>query len=100
MSGVAFAVMRHAPTTWNAEGHLQGTTDISLGQTGEAAAKAWRLPAPAGGWRPDRRADTALDAGRRRLAIARDELRCLGRQERCAIAGGRRRELRCRRTAR
>src|SRR3982751_1359854 len=51
MSGVAFAVMRHAPTAWNAEGRLQGTTDIALGQTGEAAAKAWRLPAPADGRR-------------------------------------------------
>jgi probable phosphoglycerate mutase len=51
MSGVAFAMMRHAPTAWNAEGRLQGTTDIPLSPAGEAAAKAWRLPAPADGWR-------------------------------------------------
>jgi broad specificity phosphatase PhoE len=50
MSGVAFAVMRHAPTAWNAEGRLQGTTDIPLAEEGEATAKAWRLPAPADGW--------------------------------------------------
>jgi broad specificity phosphatase PhoE len=51
MSGVAFAMMRHAPTAWNAEGRLQGTTDIPLSPAGEAAAKAWRLPAPVDGWR-------------------------------------------------
>jgi probable phosphoglycerate mutase len=51
MSGVAFAVMRHAPTAWNAESRLQGTTDIPLSPAGEAAAKAWRGPAPADGWR-------------------------------------------------
>jgi len=48
---VPFAIMRHAPTGWNAEGRLQGSTDIPLSPAGEAAAKSWRLPAPADRWR-------------------------------------------------
>jgi broad specificity phosphatase PhoE len=50
MSGVAFAILRHAPTGWNAEGRLQGLTDIPLSPDGEAAARSWRLPAPADRW--------------------------------------------------
>jgi probable phosphoglycerate mutase len=48
---VRFAVLRHAPTAWNGLSRLQGTTDIPLGPDGEAVARAWRLPAPADGWR-------------------------------------------------
>jgi probable phosphoglycerate mutase len=48
---VPFALMRHAPTDWNASGRLQGTTDIPLSAAGEEAAKSWRLPAPADQWR-------------------------------------------------
>jgi broad specificity phosphatase PhoE len=48
---VPFALMRHAPTDWNADGRLQGTTDIPLSAAGEAAAKSWRLPAPADRWK-------------------------------------------------
>ena len=48
---VRFAILRHAPTAWNGEGRLQGATDIPLGATGEAVVKAWRLPAPADGWK-------------------------------------------------
>jgi len=48
---VRFAILRHAPTAWNGEGRLQGMTDIPLGATGEAVAKAWRLPTPADGWK-------------------------------------------------
>lgn len=48
---VPFALLRHAPTEWNADGRLQGTTDIPLSAAGEKAAKSWRLPAPADGWR-------------------------------------------------
>ena len=48
---VPFAVLRHAPTVWNGEGRLQGTTDIPLSADGEAAAKAWHLPAPADRWK-------------------------------------------------
>jgi broad specificity phosphatase PhoE len=46
-----FAILRHAPTGWNAEGRLQGLTDIPLSPAGEAAARSWRLPEPAGHWR-------------------------------------------------
>ena len=48
---VPFAVLRHAPTIWNAGGRLQGLTDIPLSPEGEAAARTWRLPPPADGWR-------------------------------------------------
>lgn len=51
MRTIAFAVLRHAPTAWNAEGRLQGLTDTCLSPEGEAAARRWRLPAPADGWR-------------------------------------------------
>jgi probable phosphoglycerate mutase len=46
-----FALMRHAPTAWNADGRLQGATDIPLSPDGEAAARSWRLPAPADRWK-------------------------------------------------
>jgi probable phosphoglycerate mutase len=51
MSGVSVAILRHAPTVWNAAGRLQGLTDIALSREGEAAARTWRLPAPADRWR-------------------------------------------------
>lgn len=50
MSGVPFAILRHAPTEWNVLGRLQGLTDTCLSAEGEAAARSWRLPAPADGW--------------------------------------------------
>jgi len=51
MKTVAFALLRHASTTWNEEGRLQGMTDTALSAAGEADAKTWRLPAPADGWK-------------------------------------------------
>ena len=50
MSAVPFALLRHAPTAWNASGRLQGLTDTPLSPEGEAAARTWRLPPPADGW--------------------------------------------------
>lgn len=51
MSGVPFAILRHAPTAWNAEGRLQGLTDTSLSREGEETARRWRLPPPAADWK-------------------------------------------------
>lgn len=51
MSAVPFAMLRHAPTEWNASGRLQGLTDTSLSRDGEAAARRWRLPPPAASWK-------------------------------------------------
>ena len=39
------ALMRHAPTVWNAEGRIQGRSDIPLSPAGRTAASQWRLPA-------------------------------------------------------
>jgi broad specificity phosphatase PhoE len=50
MSGVPFAILRHASTAWNEERRLQGLTDTTLSATGEADARSWRLPPPAAGW--------------------------------------------------
>ena len=51
MSAVPFAILRHAVTAWNEEGRLQGMTDTPLSAAGEAAARGWRLPAPADRWK-------------------------------------------------
>jgi probable phosphoglycerate mutase len=51
MSGVAFALLRHASTEWNEQGRLQGLTDTVLSPAGEADARSWRLPSPADGWK-------------------------------------------------
>lgn len=51
MTGVPFAILRHAPTAWNESRRLQGMTDIPLSAEGEAVAARWRLPAPASGWK-------------------------------------------------
>jgi broad specificity phosphatase PhoE len=51
MSGVAFALLRHAPTLWNESGRLQGTSDVPLSRAGRTAAARWRVPAPYDEWR-------------------------------------------------
>lgn len=50
MTGIPFAILRHAPTDWNASGRLQGLTDTTLSRDGEEMARRWRLPSPADGW--------------------------------------------------
>ncbi len=42
---VKLVLVRHARTAWNAEGRLQGRTDIGLDETGRAQALRMRLPA-------------------------------------------------------
>ena len=39
------ALIRHAPTTWNAEGRLQGRRDTPLSPEGEAVLAGWAPPA-------------------------------------------------------
>jgi broad specificity phosphatase PhoE len=68
MSAVPFAVLRHAPTEWNALGRLQGQTDTGLSAEGEAAARGWRLPGPADGWR---RMSSPLQRARRTAELLR-----------------------------
>ena len=38
------ALIRHAPTTWNAEGRLQGRRDTPLSDEGAALLKTWAPP--------------------------------------------------------
>lgn len=68
MSAVPFALLRHAPTVWNEAGRLQGLTDTALSVAGEAAARRWRLPAPADGWR---RLSSPLGRARRTAELIR-----------------------------
>ncbi len=37
-------LIRHAPTAWNAEGRIQGQTDVDLSPEGRAALAGWRMP--------------------------------------------------------
>ena len=47
------AVIRHGPTAWNAEGRIQGHSDVPLSAPGRAAVRTWRLPGEIAGadWR-------------------------------------------------
>lgn len=38
------ALIRHGPTTWNAERRLQGHTDVPLSDEGIATVKGWTVP--------------------------------------------------------
>ena len=71
---VYVAVVRHAPTTWNLEGRVQGRTDLAISPEGRARLARWRLPVDLGrlaatarlGWvtSPLRRAaETARELG-------------------------------------
>ncbi len=37
-------ILRHGPTAWNAEGRIQGHTDIPLSPEGEELVRSWRIP--------------------------------------------------------
>ena len=44
------ALIRHAPTTWNAEGRLQGQRDTPISPEGEAALAGWAPPSALAGF--------------------------------------------------
>jgi len=71
MRAVPFALLRHAPTVWNASGRLQGLTDTGLSAEGERAARSWRLPAPADAWK---RVSSPLQRARRTAELVRPSL--------------------------
>lgn len=39
------AMLRHGPTRWNAEGRIQGRTDVALSQEGIDEVRRWEIPA-------------------------------------------------------
>ncbi len=41
---IRLALVRHAPTTYNQQGRMQGTRDVPLSAAGQATAAGWRLP--------------------------------------------------------
>ncbi len=45
MTPLKLAVLRHGPTLWNAEGRIQGRSDIALSPEGRTLVATWRLPA-------------------------------------------------------
>lgn len=47
---VRLALIRHAPTEWNALNRIQGRTDIELSVEGLQRAKTWALPAALDGF--------------------------------------------------
>jgi probable phosphoglycerate mutase len=67
---IRLALLRHAPTAWNAEGRVQGTSDIPLSDGGRAAAASWRLPASMIDWQ---RATSPLARCRETAALLRPE---------------------------
>lgn len=62
------ALLRHAPTDWNASGRIQGRTDRPLSRSGRTMAQGWRLPAALAGWR----------VVTSPLVRARETARCMG----------------------
>lgn len=76
MTGIPFAILRHAPTEWNATGRLQGLTDTDLSPDGEALVRRWRLPPPAAGWKrvssPLRRACRTAELLRPAMPVGTD----------------------------
>jgi broad specificity phosphatase PhoE len=68
MTGIPFAILRHAPTEWNATGRLQGLTDTDLSRDGEEMVRRWRLPPPAADWK---RVSSPLRRARRTAELLR-----------------------------
>jgi probable phosphoglycerate mutase len=67
---IRLALLRHAPTAWNAEGRVQGSSDVALSEAGRNAAASWQLPVSIGNWQ---RATSPLARCRETAALLRPE---------------------------
>lgn len=43
---IPLVILRHGPTTWNAEKRIQGRSDIALSDTGRDVVRGWHLEPP------------------------------------------------------
>jgi probable phosphoglycerate mutase len=48
---VPIVMIRHGETQWNAEGRIQGISDVPLSESGRADVNAWRVPDEFSGYR-------------------------------------------------
>ncbi len=64
MSWIAF--IRHGPTAWNAEGRIQGRSDVVLSDAGRAEVARWRVPPQ---WRTELCLTSPLQRARETAAL-------------------------------
>jgi probable phosphoglycerate mutase len=63
---VRVCLIRHASTSWNEDGRIQGRTDVPLSPFGQAQAASWRLPP---GWAAAECVTSPLERARETAAI-------------------------------
>ncbi|MEX0810531.1 MAG: histidine phosphatase family protein [Dongiaceae bacterium] len=64
------ALLRHAPTEWNQQGRVQGSSDVALSDAGREAVASWHLPPAIEKWR---RVTSPLSRCRETASLLRPE---------------------------